>query len=114
MTILHALWFRFIRLRPRRTPMRKPFFCRDFCEEVRRNNIASNHATKTGSLLVAPLGRSSLPYAGFLFRSAAQALLGDGQDHFGTVQHTKPDSEATERFALPLGVPEQTFPAPVA
>ena len=36
----------FQRFRLCKTPMRKPSFCGDFCEEARRHNITSKHATR--------------------------------------------------------------------
>jgi hypothetical protein len=67
---LHVIfqWFR-----PRTTPMRKPPFCRDFCNGVLRHDIASGHATKPILLFTKTLRRRNLSYAGFLFRLAAQA-----------------------------------------
>ena len=37
----------FQRFRLRKNPLRKPFFCKDFCEEGRRHNITPMPAAKT-------------------------------------------------------------------
>src|SRR3954451_14478908 len=63
----------FQRFRPRKTPVRKPSFCKDFCEEATRHKITSRRVTEEFNYTTLPLISSNPPYATFLFLSAAQA-----------------------------------------
>ena len=58
----------------RKTRVRKPLFCEDFCEAAAQHEITSRPSK---GKFYCPLWRSlssNPPYAGFLFRSAAQAM----------------------------------------
>jgi hypothetical protein len=63
----------FQRFRSRKTPVRKPSFCEDFCEEATRHKITSRRVTEEFNYTTLPLISSNPPYATFLFLSAAQA-----------------------------------------
>ena len=53
--------------------MRKPSFCRDFCEDAARLKITSRRILKKFNYTTPPLVSNNPPYATFLFLSAAQA-----------------------------------------
>ena len=63
----------FQRFMPRKIPMRKVLFCKDFCEEPLTHKITRGWGIETlNCVQLLPLS-SNPPYATFLFHSAAQA-----------------------------------------
>jgi hypothetical protein len=53
--------------------MRKPIFCKDFCEDCRRHNITPMHFYQDPLVAYSADAAAIFPYAGFLFLSAALA-----------------------------------------
>ena len=60
--------------------MRKPSFCRDFCEDAARLKITSRRILKKFNYTTPPLVSNNPPYATFLFLSAAQADTAEIKD----------------------------------